>query len=385
MAARKAPELDRLRALGYVEVSDERFDEEQSGVVHHERGRSAPGYNAYTERYSCAVVLMDEDGRELRRWQRPGDRAWSHFEFLPGGDLIVIGQEENPDDLGALDEHRYLLRLAFDGEERWKLPINAHHDVELTPEGKLALLAFRRNRAPGPLPGGVEGVELREDTVELLDLEGNRLEQRSLYEVLASRPELFELQGVQPTEQEGVTFVDLIHANSVEFLRQPPEAAPDPLFAPGHALVSARHQDTVFVFDWQRGELLWAWGRGELLGPHDATLLDNGHLLIFDNGLGRGWSRVIELDPLSKEIVWEYRADPPESFYTKSRGSSQRLANGNTLIAESDSARSFEVTPEGERVWAWVNPARNEEGQRVTTVRMKRLSEAFFERFLSGE
>jgi hypothetical protein len=377
--------LDDLRALGYAEVSEERYDGAQSGVVHHLRRHTAPGHTAYTSRYECAVVLMDDIGRELKRWQRPDDLAWSHFQFLDQGDLIVIGQERSPDNLGAIDEHRYLLRLSFEGEERWKVPINAHHDVELTPDGFLAVLSFRRKREPGPLPGGVEGVELREDTIELLDLDGRRLDQRSLHDVLVSRPDLFELQGVKPTEQGGVRFVDLIHSNSVEFLRQPSEAAPNPLFAPGHVLVSTRHQDAVVIFDWESGELVWAWGPGELLGPHDATLLGNGHLLIFDNGLGRGWSRVVELDPLTKEVVWEHRGSPPESFYSKSRGSSQRLENGNTLIAESDSARAFEVSAAGKLVWAWINPARNEEGQRVTIVRVKRFPETFFEPFLTRD
>ena len=102
-------------------------------------------------------------------------------------------------------------------------------------------------------------------------------------------------------------------------------------------------------------------------------MLDSGNLLIFDNGLRRGWSRVIELDPLTGEIAWEYRADPPESFYSKSRGSSQRLPNGNTLICESDRGRAFEVTASGEVVWEWLNPARDGEGRLSTLVRMKRL------------
>jgi hypothetical protein len=86
------------------------------------------------------------------------------------------------------------------------------------------------------------------------------------------------------------------------------------------------------------------------------TLLDNGRLLIFDNGTQRSYSRVIELDPVTLEVTWEYRADPPESFHSKWRGSSQRLPNGNTLICETDAGHVFEVTPQGERVWEFWNP-----------------------------
>ena len=86
---------------------------------------------------------------------------------------------------------------------------------------------------------------------------------------------------------------------------------------------------------------------GEILGPHDASVLKNGHILIFDNGLGRGWSRVIELDPLARRIVWEYKAPTPTDFYTATRGGCQRLPNGNTLITDSEAGRVFEVTPDG--------------------------------------
>ena len=62
-------------------------------------------------------------------------------------------------------------------------------------------------------------------------------------------------------------------------------------------------------------------------------------------GADGSYQRVIELDPLEKAVVWEYRASPPESFYTASRGSSQRLPNGNTLICVSDGGRAFEGAP----------------------------------------
>jgi hypothetical protein len=374
-------ELDRLRALGYAGVSEEVAEDSQSGVVHHQPRLSQPGYNVYTNSRQCSVVLMDESGRELRRWERPGHRSWSNSQFLENGDLVVIGQEWREPDLGALSEPRYLLRLGFDGVERWKVEMNAHHDLEVTPDGKLAVLSFRREADPGLEPG----VELREDTVELLSLEGERLEERSLYDMLLSRPDRFEIGPVEPVEKEGVRFLDLLHSNSVEFLEQPKKAEPFELFAPGNVLVSLRHQDSVVVFRWETGELVWAWGRGELIGPHDATLLDNGHLLIFDNGLGRGWSRIVELDPRTEEIVWEYKAKQPSSFYTGSRGSNQRLANGNTLIAESDAARALEVTPGAKSVWAWVNPERDDEGRLVTIVRMKRFPASFFEPFLSRQ
>jgi hypothetical protein len=55
------------------------------------------------------------------------------------------------------------------------------------------------------------------------------------------------------------------------------------------------------------------------------------------------------------EIKWEYRGEEKNSFFSLASGSNQRLANGNTLITESDRGRAFEVEPEGEIVWEYIN------------------------------
>jgi hypothetical protein len=133
----------------------------------------------------------------------------------------------------------------------------------------------------------------------------------------------------------------------------------------------------VAVFDWEKNELVWAWGQGEISGPHDAVVLQNGNILLFDNRMGYKSSRVIELDPLSRKIVWEYRAPEPSDFFTASRGANQRLPNGNTLITESDKGRAFEVTPEGEIVWEYLVPYLNAKNRRATIIRLYRYEREF--------
>jgi outer membrane protein assembly factor BamB len=375
-----ASELDALRALGYAGVSEEELADELAGVQLHDRQRTQPGYNLYTVRPMCRVVLMDNDGEQVHLWERPAHRSWSNAQLLENGDLLVIGQERSQPYIGAVDEHRYLLRLSWDGERIWRLDLNAHHDVELNPDGSLSVLSFRRTLG-SPLTD--QRTELREDLVELVSLDGELLGERSIVAALTAEGSGFELGEVAPARSGGVRYLDLIHANSVEFMRRPELADEHPLYAAGNLLISTRHQDRVLVMEWESGRLVWSWGQGELLGPHDATVLDGGNLLIFDNGLGRGWSRVVELDPRKGEVVWEYKAEEPKDFYTASRGSSQRLANGNTLIAESDRGRAFEVTPQGEVVWSWINPDRDERGRVTTVVRMKRLAPEYVEPHLA--
>lgn len=100
-------------------------------------------------------------------------------------------------------------------------------------------------------------------------------------------------------------------------------------------------------------------GPGVLEGPHMPTMLSNGNILIYDNGhhtpeSSRGFTKVIELKPLTGEIVWEYGSK--KQFFSPARGSAVWMENGNTLIVNSDNGWFFEVTPQGEKVWEYYNP-----------------------------
>ena len=67
---------------------------------------------------------------------------------------------------------------------------------------------------------------------------------------------------------------------------------------------------------------------------------------------------MIEFDPTTQQIVWSYAGTAEQPFESEVRSSQERLANGNTLITESDGGRLFEVTPAGEIVWNYLNPVR---------------------------
>ncbi len=88
---------------------------------------------------------------------------------------------------------------------------------------------------------------------------------------------------------------------------------------------------------------------------------------------------MVEIDPVARRIVWQYRAPDPETFYSGARGANQRLPNGNTLITESDDGRAFEVTPEGDVVWEFVNPNMTEQREPSVIVRMRRFDGRTYE------
>lgn len=164
---------------------------------------------------------------------------------------------------------------------------------------------------------------------------------------------------------------DIMHTNSFEILDKEIEG----FCNKGDWLISLRELDLVAVIDPSKEQLVWSWGPGQLEMQHHPSLLENGNILIYDNGTNRGFSRIVELNPLTGRIEWEYRSEPAQEFYSAFRGSSQRLPNGNTLITESDKGRVFEVTREGEIVWEFYNPnTRKGAKERGAIYRMTRIT-----------
>ena len=129
----------------------------------------------------------------------------------------------------------------------------------------------------------------------------------------------------------------------------------------GDILASYRPTSTVIRISRKTGKIVWKLGPPTVAGQHAPTLLENGNVLIFDNGPHRlddsvPYSRAIEVDPATNAIVWKYQDKPAWNFFSPRMGCAQRLPNGNTLITESSFGRFFEVTKEGEIVWEYVNP-----------------------------
>lgn len=91
------------------------------------------------------------------------------------------------------------------------------------------------------------------------------------------------------------------------------------------------------------GKVLW---KHPIKQVHDVHLLDNGNILV-----NNGWTKVMELN-LAGETVWEYDSSKTEG----NKGEKieihafQRLANGNTMVAESGISRIVEVDKNGKLV-----------------------------------
>ena len=110
-----------------------------------------------------------------------------------------------------------------------------------------------------------------------------------------------------------------------------------PALAERHIIVADHETRKVIKID-DAGKLLWDATNNN---GHDVQLLPGGNLLIV-NGQG-----VQEVAP-DKSVVWEVGKP-----VVQSAESAQRLANGNTLIADNGTHRVIEVTPAKEVVWRY--------------------------------
>jgi hypothetical protein len=123
--------------------------------------------------------------------------------------------------------------------------------------------------------------------------------------------------------------------------------------------MSARHLDTVIAISPQLDRIAWRIGRfksdftfpnpsDRFYHEHYVRMLDNGNLLLFDNGNGRPaveggqYTRALELaldwSSMTATKVWEYRhqvgtsGGAPVYKYADRVGVAQRLSNGNTIV-----------------------------------------------------
>ncbi len=337
--------IAQLEAIGYS--SGSKPPPMKRNVTIHKKSAAYRGLNLYTSGHGPEAILIDMEGEELHRWRHEFDSVWPDWEhpeqvkpenrfYWRRAHLAENG------DLFAIFEGYGLIRVDKDSKLLWAYPGKCHHDLHVVGNERIFLLT-REGAMRGPNRAALV------EYITVLDMEGKELSRFNLEECFVGTP-------FEPMLEKAAKGGDRFHPNTIEVLdgRLAPRSE---LFAKGNVLVSIRNMHTVAVIDPSKGKVLWAvadmWKY-----QHQPTVLDNGNMLIFDNLGYENHSRVLEFDPFTREEIWQYHGEPPETFHSTNLGSCQRLPNGNTLITESDFGRAFEVTGEGRIVWEFVNPHR---------------------------
>jgi hypothetical protein len=360
--------LEQLRSVPYTSLTEE-VGGDSSGVVLYDEARAWSGYNLYCSRTSPEAYLVDMNGAVVHRWSysQADDRTWDHALLLEGGDLMVLNKFVN---VFKLDRNSNLI---------WRQSLEVHHEIVKDMDGNFYVI--EREKKP------YREVLVRFASILHLDPDGNTLDRWSTYDRLGEIGRKLDRRSFLDNILDSLDVgdpaarrllgkprvYDYFHLNAVALLPDTPLGRKDGRFAEGNLLICLRNVNQIAVLDRASKEITWAWGEGKLEWPHHPTMVENGNILVFDNGVVRGYSRVVEVNPLTGAIEWEYLGSPPTAFYSPRKGSAQRLPNGNTLICEGDRGRTFEVTSGGETVWNWLNP-NFEEGRRVQVYRMIRYS-----------
>jgi len=319
------------------------------GVTYHNRAKVYAGYTLFVPFFGPGDVwLMDMEGKFVQQWRIPY-RPGGYGRLLPNGNLMypckILG--------GPLDDFggsiSKIIEVDWDGNIVWECNDDyLSHDFYRMKNGNTMAITWVAmpeeitKKVKGGLPGTEREGIMWGDGLREIDPQGKVVWEWIAYENMD--PEIDILCPLCGRARWA-------NANSVFVMDN------------GDVLLSQRFTNTLILVDKKTGNIKWRWGPGELAHPHDAQVIENGNILVFDNGLHRNciddsvpsYSRVVEVNPKTNEIVWDY-SDRPVNFYSYACSGCQRLPNGNTLICESFMGRIFEVTPIGETVWEYVSP-----------------------------
>jgi len=342
--------------------------------------------------------LIDMNGNEIHTWNYagfPGELLDPAVTGGKKGNVLIqyesikgIGTSETPGQ--TIFRNKSIAELNWAGDVVWKWGDKApdstarqHHDWQRLPNGNTLVLANRLRPIPGfKLP------KLLDDIIYEVNPDGD------IVWTWNASDHLKEF-GFTPEELELVknsSDADYLHVNNMTSL------GPnhwydkgDERFNPDNILIDSRNANFIIIIDKKTGKVVWNLGHNypainqrnssvprpvdQISGQHDAHLIEEGlpgagNLIVFDNQGEAGYpsatlqptggSRVLEIDPVTKTIVWQYTGQdsdaPTWSFYSSFISSARRLPNGNTLIDEGMHGRFFQITPKGEIVWEYVNP-----------------------------
>ena len=382
-----------------------------TGTTIYEPGAAWNGYTVLSPLGTKAVLVIDMNGTVVKRWDGFDDSAGGPARVLPGGSVIAASGSRAPH-----QESLEIVQRDFDGKVLWRFDHNVqiqmpdgktiwalrqHHDWQ-----RADFPAGYYSPEAEPASGGARYLILTHVSDTVADVADVALEDDRLIEISPEGKIIWEWTASQHVGELGFSAaaraairgsaganpvhagLDWLHLNSATYV------GPnhwfdkgDRRFASENILISSRQASFVAIIA-RDGSVVWRLGPdsfdsaplqaiGPIIGQHHAHLIPKGlpgagNLLLFDNGGASGYgfsspiapkgvnalvranSRVLEINPVTLELVWSYQA--PGKFYAANISSAQRLPNGNTLITEGPDGRLFEVTREGRIVWEYVNP-----------------------------
>jgi len=359
------------------------------GVSTYKVDKAYAGYTMFCPLYSrwkqlegadsSKAYLMDMNGNIVHQWTIPG-LVKMHADLLPNGNILCSA------DLKELQVKDYVnigfnctsvLELDWDSNIVWQYN-NINHDyhdrcrlrngntiVNIVKEVDPEIQAKVKGGLPGSEVGGNNPAWSHVSGERPTAEKEGKMYTLVLTEVTPNNEVVWEMDLSKALDPE-IDIITPLTGRSLWPGLNSIEELPD-----GNLISTSYNLSTCYIWDKATKTVKWRFGQGKdrISFPHDPQGLENGNVLIFDNGRFHSadpngstnffppdFSRVIEVNPETNEIVWEYRAETPSDFYSTYISSNQRLPNGNTLICEGATGRFFEVTPNKEICWEYLSP-----------------------------
>jgi hypothetical protein len=324
-----------------------------------------PGVNIMTGvdgHENLFVRLAAMDGKTLHQWRismlelwpnpthaaPPQSKSETHLHgivLLESGDIVF-----NFENFG-------LIRLDPCGKVVWRLPYVTHHSVHLDDDGTLWVNGQKFHDKPDPRFPNYRPVFV-EPTILQVRQDGTLKQEISVFELLqqAGYPGLLYLTTQSDSTEVGD---DTLHLNDVEPF--PRTLAPG-VFQRGDVMISLRNSSTVLVFELATQKIKFI-RTGQFIRQHDPDFVDGNTISVFDNGTTASdaeWyddpttrhTRIVMVNAATNESRVYYQA---KDFFTGIMGKHQWLPNGNLLITSPMQGRAFEVDPQGQVVWDYLN------------------------------
>ena len=346
-----------------------------TGVTVFKPEKCYSGYTIVVPYRADKVFLIDMLGRVVHAWDSDPNENWQcgFFKLLPNNNWISfdyllppeVGTSSEGIWLTADSKFKFKSRVAehdWDGNIVWEYiaPENwmIHHDTPRLDNGNTLLLIEELINAP--------------------HISDKKIEDNIYIEITPGKEIVWQWRTSEHYDELGLSEEakklvhkrggDCLHANTLRPLPDNRLGKKDRRFKKGNILTCQRETSILFIIDKESNKIVWKWGKDYLVGPHHPIMLENGNILVYDNGGVAGYpertrfyTRLVEVNPVTKEVVWEYMHEPNKfkktsKFFSSSWGSVQRLPNGNTFSLDCHKGRLFEVTPQGEIVWEYISP-----------------------------
>ena len=353
-----------------------------TGVLLYDQDKTCDGYTLFAATYSKKTYLMDNTGQIIHTWKSKYN-AGLHAVLLDNGNLLRAGSVP-PFPLVTGGMGGIVEEIDWDGNVVWQYKLAnknefSHHTFYRMPNGNTLLIAFervsqkkaaklgRKELFDKVVVGKKEHKDFWIDFIREVNPKGKTVWEWHMTDHMGQGPDKLNINYALPKGAglKNNTY-DWSHLNTVFYLPKTDQI-----------LINSRSMSEFYLINHKTGKIEYRWGNDtawdpkakkpgfssdgdqKVFGSHCVTPMKNGHFLIFDNGTERPTrqnSRVIEFDPKTNTIVWEYKSISPNSFMSNYQGSVQRLPNGNTLITSSNNGHIFEVTKDKKVVWEFVNP-----------------------------